>query len=141
MKKMAITLISIIVVSMMFMAIAPVFAAKPVASAYATWYGGNSPIFQFNVINDGGVAIVKVHLVVSDTTVTAWSLTSGWTKTGSANDVTFTAKGRAVIRLDQAGTFFITVNPAVPFDVAWTAYDRKDNIVASGVETLIPPPL
>ena len=141
MKKIAVSLISIVTLSMLLMSVAPVFAAKPAPSAYATWWGLNSPTFQFNVINDGGVAIVKVRLVVSDTTVTAWEPTSGWSTTGSANDVTFWAKGKSVIRLNQAGTFFMTVSPAMPFHVTWTAYDRKDNIVASGTELLVPPPL
>lgn len=140
MKRIAISLISIVTLSMMLMAVAPVFAGKPVAAAHAQLqqdvFSPNN--FQVDIFNDGGVAIVKVHLVVSSAVVVSgWGAQTGWTTTGSVNDLTFWAKGRAVIRNGESASMLFNVEALNAFTVTWTAYDRKDNTVGSG--TLVYP--
>ena len=136
MKKITTSLISIVTLSMMTMAVVPVFAGKqvpnPSASAYLRQDSLDDTHFYVDITNTGNVPIVLVHLTISGINFVDLGCEKGWKiTTFTISDATIVAKG-GTIRSGETTTMGFYVYPLGAFTLHWQAWDRKSNIVSQG---------
>lgn len=98
--------------------------------------------FQVNILNTGDVQIVSITIQVGSGAHVSntWGVSEGWTQSyngpGDYNTLYATAKGKAVLRGGEYGSFTFNIDSGTINYVAFWAYDRKGNIVTNGYAVL-----
>ena len=118
------------------LAVMPAFAGKPVGNGHISLAAGNDYL-QFNVFNDGDIAIagVEVKITVGGPIPSGnFYGVAGWSVLRGTDYALYETTGRTVIRRGQSGACgAFNCNPADSYTVTWTIYDRKGNPISNGV--------